>query len=195
MAQREAITHPHVATLFSQSHTEPYIEPIMTGDQSHNQSINVEQDVVAAEEVIRKSSSGSSENSPRKFSSNSSQSSYSGPQPSPRYDSSPSPKTNSMSKPNYPITKSPAPLNTHGATPPLRSSLSNNSTGSSRHISRSDSERSDTSSYVTSPRTPGKSSAVMARAAFWNQRIEAGESSDNRVLQDFPELSPDSFKE
>lgn len=42
---------------------------------------------------------------------------------------------------------------------------------------------------------PGRNSAIMARAAFWDSRISEGKASDKEVpLEKFPELSKDMFK-
>ncbi|KAI0212935.1 hypothetical protein LSAT2_002071 [Lamellibrachia satsuma] len=42
---------------------------------------------------------------------------------------------------------------------------------------------------------PGRNSAIMARAAFWDSRISEGKASDKEVpIEKFPELSKDMFK-
>ena len=41
---------------------------------------------------------------------------------------------------------------------------------------------------------PGKNSAILARAAFWDQRIIQGESEDKNVMEAFPDLPGDMFK-
>ncbi|CAH1789793.1 unnamed protein product [Owenia fusiformis] len=39
-----------------------------------------------------------------------------------------------------------------------------------------------------------KQSSIMARAAFWNQRIETGAAKDDGLIEEYPELSQDTFK-
>ena len=50
------------------------------------------------------------------------------------------------------------------------------------------------SSSKGGPPKRGKNSAIMARAAFWDHRIIQGESVDERVQEEFPELPEDMFK-
>ena len=47
---------------------------------------------------------------------------------------------------------------------------------------------------ITPPKRGQGSSSIMARAAFWNKRIEDGEVLDEKVVQDFPNLTQEAFK-
>ena len=60
--------------------------------------------------------------------------------------------------------------------------------------SRSHSDRSDVSatSSVKSPTQPKRSNAILARAAYWDQRISVGDASDQNV-DEFPQIPDEVF--
>ena len=90
------------------------------------------------------------------------------------------------------------------------SSLSNNNSGSKQDIAkgsaaavgwnpssnRSSGVKSKSTSNEPSDEQPkrNKKSSIMARAAFWDRRVDQGIASDKEVSSDFPDLPTDSFK-
>lgn len=62
-----------------------------------------------------------------------------------------------------------------------------------RSASDSNSGKTDKSKLGPPPKR-GKNSAILARAAFWDNRIQQGQVQDEEVRDEFPELPVDSFK-
>ena len=67
-----------------------------------------------------------------------------------------------------------------------------------RIASRTLSDRSDVSTgssgLVTSPTQAKRSAAILARAAYWDERISTGESSDQRAnIEEFPAIPDEVF--
>lgn len=80
-------------------------------------------------------------------------------------------------------------LSGQGANVPIKSSGTVN-----RSISDPSRSQGNIKAKLGPPPKREKNSAIMARAAFWDKRIDEGEADDDKMLTEFPEMPEDSFK-
>ena len=75
-----------------------------------------------------------------------------------------------------------------------RTASTNQSVNQSANRSSGAKSKSTSNEPVDGPPKRNRKSAIMARAAFWDKRVDQGVSSDKEVAAEFPDMPVDSFK-